>query len=76
MKYFSEKIRCDISCKLTAGLLRSGKKVWRMRIFPGYGKVRKFCLSQENWQKLVKVREFQTFIKTEMSMAVFLIFRI
>ena len=32
-------------------------------------------LSKGNWKKLTKVREFQNFLKTEMAMAVSLIFR-
>ena len=26
-----------------SGLLRSGKNIWKMKFFPGWGKVREFC---------------------------------
>ena len=59
---------------------RSGKKVWKMKIFPHHVKSQGiFGLNQLNWKKAYKsqgkVREFQNFLKTEMAMAVFLIFR-
>ena len=39
-----------------------------------FSKSGKFGFSQGNWQK-IGVWEFQNFVKTEMSVAVFLIFR-
>ena len=41
----------------TAGLPRSGKKVWKMIFFPGQGKVREFGVESGNLQKVQKVRE-------------------
>ena len=47
------------------------KKVWKMKIFPGQGKVREVWFESGKLAKIGK-REFQNFVKTEMSMAVFL----
>ena len=30
-------------CMLRPGLPRSGKNIWKMKFFPGQGKVREFC---------------------------------
>ena len=57
--------------KSLAGLPRSGKKFWRMKNFPGQGKVREksgnYIFSQGNFKKNEKsqgkVREFQNFPK-------------
>ena len=51
----------------TAGLPRSGKKVWKMNFFPGKGKSGNFNFSQGNFEKVVsqgKVREFENFQKS------------
>ena len=63
----------------SSGLPRSGKKVWKMKIFPGQGKVREVWFESGKLAKIGKsqgkVREFQNFVKVKMSMAVFLNFR-
>ena len=50
-----------------------------MKIFPGQGKVREIWFESGKLEKTDKsqrkVREFQNFLKTEMAMAVSLIFR-
>ena len=54
-----------------------GKKVWKMKIFPGQGKVMEFWFESGKFEKTDKsqgkIREFQNFLKT--AMAVSLIFR-
>ena len=64
---------------MEAGLPQSGKKVWKTKFFPGQGKVIEVCFESgklaEIGKSQGKVREFQNFVKTEMSMAVVLIFR-
>ena len=46
-----------------AGLPRSGKNIWKMKFFPGQGKVREFCEWSVKFRKdlesQVKVREFE-----------------
>ena len=46
-----------------AGLPRSGKNIWKMKIFPGQEKVREFCewpwKFRKNLESLGKVREFE-----------------
>ena len=59
---------------------RSGEKVWKMKIFPGQGKIRELRFESGKLEKKTdksqgKVKEFQNFLKTEMAMAVSLIFR-
>ena len=48
-----------------AGLPRSGKKVWKMKIFPGKGKVREIWFQsgklEKNWQKSGKSQEISKF---------------
>ena len=46
--------------------------VWKMKIFPGQGKIREIWFELGKSEKLTKIRYFQ---KTEMAMAVSLIFR-
>ena len=57
-------------------LARSGKKVWKMKIFPGQGKAREFWFEsgklEKNDKSQGKVWEFENFLKIEMAMAVFL----
>ena len=43
--------------KLTAGLPRSGKNIWKRNFFPGQGKVREFCGWPGKFRKDWKVRE-------------------
>ena len=79
-KFCSNPWRCMPDCRgLASGLPRSGKKVWKMKIFPGRGKVREFRFESGKLTKIGKSqgkeRELQNFVKTKMSMAVFLIFR-
>ena len=54
----------------TPWLPRSGKKVWKMKFFPGQGKVRDFNFSQGNLVKSgksqEKVREFENFRKSSL----------
>ena len=63
----------SVSC---TGLPRSGKTVWKMKVFPGQGKVREVWFESGKLAEIGnsqgKVREFQNFVKTEMSVAVFL----
>ena len=33
----------DAYIKVTSGLPRSGKNIWKMKFLPGQGKVREFC---------------------------------
>ena len=46
-----------------AGLPQSGKNIWKMKFFPGQGKVREFCGWSEKFRKALesqgKVREFE-----------------
>ena len=46
-----------------AGLPRSGKNIWKMKFFPGQGKVWEFCKWQGKYRKDLesqgKVREFE-----------------
>ena len=56
MRWFKDGLQ-NCVCKQNAGLPRSGKKVWKMKIFQVREKSGKFGLSQGNWQKLEKVRE-------------------
>ena len=46
-----------------AGMPRSGKNIWKMKFFPGQGKVREFCGRPEKFRKDLesqgKVREFE-----------------
>ena len=39
------------------GLPRSGKNTWKMKFFPGQGKVREFCKWSGNSERTLKVRE-------------------
>ena len=52
---------------LETGLPRSGKKFWKMKIFPGLGKVRELHFQSgkfiKNEKSHGKVREFQIFPK-------------
>ena len=48
------------------GLPRSGKKVWKMKLFPGQEKSGNFNFSQGNLEKVVKVREFENFQKSSL----------
>ena len=40
-----------------SGLPRSGKNVWKMKFFPGQGKVREFCGWPGKFRKDLEVRE-------------------
>ena len=42
---------------LKPGLPRSGKNTWKMKFFPGQGKVRDFLDDQGNLERTLKVRE-------------------
>ena len=52
-----------LSIMSNAGLPRSGKNVWKMKFFPGQGKVREFCGWPGKFRKDLesqgKVREFE-----------------
>ena len=52
--------RCDRS----SGLPQSGKNIWKMKFFPGQGKVREFCGWPGKFRKDLesqgKVREFDS----------------
>ena len=39
------------------GLPRSGKKVWKMKFFPGQGKVKEFCYESGKFRKNAKSQE-------------------
>ena len=41
----------------SSGLPRSGKNIWKMKFFPGQGKVREFLNDQGNLERTWKVRE-------------------
>ena len=43
--------------------VRSGKKFWKMKNFPGQGKVRELHFQSGKFRKNEKVREFQNFPK-------------
>ena len=49
--------------KCSAGLPRSGKNIWKMKFFPGKGKVREFCgwsgKCKKDLESQGKVREFE-----------------
>ena len=51
-----------LSGKLS-GLPRSGKNIWKMKFFPGQGKVREFCgwsgKFRKDLERKGKVREFE-----------------
>ena len=55
--YFSEWLN------MRAGLPRSGENIWKMKFFPGQGKVREFCgwsgKFRKNLESQGKVREFE-----------------
>ena len=40
---YNRRSRIDNESQHYAGLPRSGKKIWKMKFFPGQGKVREFC---------------------------------
>ena len=48
---------------MNAGLPWSGKNIWKMKFFPGQGKVREFCERSGKFRKDLesqgKVREFE-----------------
>ena len=48
---------------LYSGLPRSGKNIWKMKFFPGLGKVREFCgwpgKFRKDLERQGKVREFE-----------------
>ena len=60
---------CLQSCQV------QGKKVWKMKSFPGQGKGREVWFESgklpKNGKSQGKVRKFQNFLKTEMAMTVF-----
>ena len=62
----------SLSC---TGSAQSGKNVWKIKSFPGQGKVREVWFESGKLAEIGnsqgKVREFQNFVKTEMSVAVF-----
>ena len=63
----SGKIDFPIQIATITGLPRSGKNIWKMKIFPGQGKVREFHFQSGKFRKNEKshgiVREFQNFPK-------------
>ena len=52
---------------MVAGLPRSGKKFWKMKKFPGQGKVRELHFQSGKFKKMKKVMEksgnFKIFLK-------------
>ena len=52
-----------IALEPTSGLPQSGKNIWKMKFFPGQGKVREFCGWSGKFRKDLegqgKVREFE-----------------
>ena len=44
-------------CHPYSGLPRSGKKIWKMKNFPGQGKVRELHFQSGNLKKMKEVRE-------------------
>ena len=62
---FNERLTAILSSE--AGLPRSGKKFWKMKNFPGQGKVRELHFQSGKFKKNEKshgkVREFQNFPK-------------
>ena len=66
MHVYSDKLSTLISCQdiiQLAGLPRSGKNIWKMKFFPGQGKVREFCGRPGKFRKDLesqgKVKEFE-----------------
>ena len=53
-------VQCQMGC---AGLPRSGKNIWKMKVFPGQGKVGEFCGWPGKFRKELesqgKVRDFE-----------------
>ena len=66
-KFFFRSAYCRIICQELSGLPRSGKKFWKMKKFPGQGKVRELHFQSGKFKKNDKshgkVREFQNFPK-------------
>ena len=52
-----------VTLRLIPGLPQSGKNIWKMKFFPGQGKVREFCGCPGKFRKYLesqgKVREFE-----------------
>ena len=67
----TKMFECEIcqykTCDISTGLPRSGKKFWKMKNFPGQGKVRELHFQSGKFKKMKKshgkVREFQNFSK-------------
>ena len=56
--------QCDCSLEFSyTGLPRLGKNIWKMKFFPGQGKVREFCgwpwKFRKDLESQRKVREFE-----------------
>ena len=64
---------------LTTGLPRSGKNIWKMKFFPGQGKVREFCGWPGKFRKDLesqgKVREFENKWLWQADFRKFILFR-
>ena len=61
-KFVNSLITRDTNSRIS-GLPRSGKNIWKMKFFPGQGKVREFCGWSGKFRKKLesqgKVREFE-----------------
>ena len=51
------KLYVKVFFYMIAGLPQSGKNIWKMKYFPGQGKVREFVDGQGNLERTWKVRE-------------------
>ena len=56
-KLLSKNSHLLVALVCCSGLPQSGKKVWKMKNFPGQGKVREFWFESGKLEKLTKVRE-------------------
>ena len=56
--------KCVVIATVIPGLPRSGKNIWKMKFFPGQGKVRDFCgwsgKFRNDLESQGKVREFKS----------------
>ena len=61
---FPSQLGSNLKGKNLPGLPQSGKNIWKMKFFPGQGKVREFCGWSEKFRKDLesqgKIREFES----------------
>ena len=60
---------------LQTGLPQSGKNIWKMKFFPGQGKVREFCGFSKDLESQGKVREFENKWLLQSSETILILFK-